>query len=286
MPTHPQIIRSLATLRKTITALRQNNRTVGFVPTMGSLHEGHLSLVKLAKKKCDCALVSIFVNPTQFAEGEDFTTYPRDEKEDLTKLTKVNTDFVYMPNVKQMYPEDFASTVSVSGLTDVLCGASRPEHFNGVATIVTKLLLQVLPDLAIFGEKDYQQFLVIKRLTQDLNIPVKISGGTLLREPDGLALSSRNAYLSQTEREAAPKLYETLIELRKKLYGHKPIPSSLVAAKRKLKLCGFNLDYLEIRDAKSLELYKTKIDRPARIFAAAYLGTTRLIDNIPIKSSS
>ncbi len=284
MSSQPQIIRSIITLRKKVQSWHREEKTVALVPTMGALHEGHLSLVKLAKKKCDHVIVSIFVNPTQFGPNEDFSKYPRTEKSDQTKLTGSGTDIIFAPKAEQIYPADFATTVSVTGLTDILCGASRPGHFDGVATIVTKLLLQGLPDIAVFGEKDYQQLLVIKRFTEDLNIPVKIVGAPLLREADGLALSSRNAYLSESDRKIAPKLYQTLQDLKNKLQSGKSVKPSLSAAKRKLSSLGFQIDYLEIRDTKNLQIMEKTVDQPARIFVAAYLGNTRLIDNIALRA--
>lgn len=284
MSSKPKIIRSIQALRKIVACTRTSGKTIALVPTMGALHEGHLSLVKLAKTKCDIVIASIFVNPTQFGQGEDLSTYPRDSKGDQAKLAQLGTDIIYLPKAEQMYPEGFATTVTVTDLTNVLCGVSRPTHFAGVATVVTKLLLQCLPDIAIFGEKDYQQLLVIKRFVQDLNIPVKILGGPIIRETDGLALSSRNAYLTKAEREVAPKLNETLLNLRQNLYARQPLSTSLTAAKRRLKTLGFDIDYLEVRDVKDLSLITKTINRPARIFVAAYLGTTRLIDNIPVRS--
>lgn len=284
MPEALKTIHTLPALRRYVSALRKEQKTIALVPTMGALHDGHLSLVKRAQSKCDVVIVSIFVNPTQFGHGEDFETYPRDEKGDAEKLKSINTDLIYAPKAKDMYGEGFATQVCVTGLTDVLCGASRPGHFDGVALVVTKLLLQALPDLAVFGEKDYQQLLVIKRFVQDLNIPVKILGAPILREADGLALSSRNAYLSKTERHIAPKLQQTLLELKHKLYANESVKTQISAAKRKLKSYGFDVDYLEIRDAKTLEAYKTNVPQPSCIFVAARLGSTRLIDNIALRA--
>ncbi len=177
---------------------------------MGALHEGHLSLVEQARKKADKIIVSIFVNPTQFGKNEDLSKYPRTEKQDKEKLEGLGVDLIFAPDAGQIYPEGFSTSINVSGITASLCGQSRPTHFSGVATVVTKLLLQTLPDIAIFGEKDFQQLLLIKRVVADLNIPVKIAGGAIVREADGLAMSSRNAYLSEKHRKLAPLIFKTL----------------------------------------------------------------------------
>ena len=194
----------LADLRSQIGKLRQRGETFALVPTMGALHEGHLSLVELAKNKADRVIVSIFVNPKQFGEGEDLDQYPRDLNSDIEKLAKMRTDLVYAPSMDQIYPQGFSTKISVNGVSSGLCGASRPQFFDGIATVVTKLFLHCTPDIAIFGEKDYQQLLVIKRLVADLDLPVEVIGGPIVRESDGLALSSRNVYLTQTERQTAP----------------------------------------------------------------------------------
>src|SRR5436190_22717827 len=204
------IVRTIAELRSLIARWRHAGELVGLVPTMGALHAGHLALVRAAQADCDRVVATIFVNPKQFAPGEDLASYPRREAADLTMLRSAGVALVFMPSVSEIYPPGFATTVRVAGLTDCLCGAHRPGHFDGVATVVTKLLLQSLPDAAYFGEKDFQQLLVVRRLARDLDIPVRIKGVPTVREADGLALSSRNAYLSQEERRTAPNLARVL----------------------------------------------------------------------------
>jgi pantoate--beta-alanine ligase len=243
---------------------------------MGALHDGHLALVRAAREACDRVAVSVFVNPTQFGPGEDYEIYPRDEAADRARLEA---------------PSGFATLVRVRGLTEGLCGASRPHHFEGVTTVVTKLLLQVLPDVAYFGEKDYQQLQVIRRLVRDLDIPVRIEGVATVREADGLALSSRNAYLSPAERRIAPALQRALRALSECLVVAAPASADAVAreverAKGTLEAAGFSrIDYLEVRDAETLEPV-TNLSRPARVLAAAWLGETRLIDNYPVPAVS
>lgn len=276
------IVRTVTALRKKVSEWRKNGQTVALVPTMGALHEGHLSLVQQAQKKADRVIVSIFVNPTQFGKNEDLSKYPRQEKEDKAKLDQLGTDLIFAPRVDQMYPEGFSTSISVSGITEGLCGGSRPGHFDGVAIIVTKLLLQTLPDIAIFGEKDYQQLQVIKRFATDLDIPVRIEGGAIVREADGLAMSSRNSYLTKTQRETAPLLYKKIKGLAKSLPKARTPKKILDEAVGELNEAGFKVDYLELRDTKTLEPIKGKITAPARLFVAAFLGKTRLIDNIRV----
>ncbi len=276
------IVRTVAALRKQVSEWRKNGDIIALVPTMGALHDGHLSLVKQVQKKADRVIVSIFVNPTQFGKNEDLSKYPRQEKEDKAKLDELGTDLIFAPKVDQMYPEGFATSVSVIGVTEGLCGGSRPGHFDGVAVIVTKLLLQALPDIAIFGEKDYQQLQVIKRFVADLNIPVKIEGGTIVREADGLAMSSRNAYLTKKQREVAPLLYKNLKALARSLPKAKSVLKLLTETQSVLNDAGFKVDYLELRDAKTLEPVKGKVTVPSRLFVAAFLGKTRLIDNVKV----
>jgi pantoate--beta-alanine ligase len=251
---------------------------------MGALHEGHLSLVTLLKQTTDKVVVSIFVNPTQFAPHEDFDSYPRTEENDLQKLASVGADLAFLPNAKEMYPEGFATQVSVGGVTSRLEGVSRPHFFNGVATVVTKLLLQCGADAAAFGEKDYQQLLTIKRFARDLDIPTEIIGGATLREADGLAMSSRNAYLSADERVIAGKMNVILQNAGKRaLTGAAPDLAEAEAADA-LRVAGFDsVDYVSIADAETLEPFGQRpIDRPGRILAAARVGNTRLIDNFPV----
>ena len=261
---------------------RQARERIALVPTMGALHEGHLSLMRQAQGAADRVIVSIFVNPTQFGEGEDFDAYPRTLKDDLEKLARIGVDTAFTPTVSEVYPQGFSTRIHVAGLTDVLCGANRPGHFDGVALVVTKLLLMSLPDIAIFGEKDYQQLMVIRRFARDLNIPVDIQGGRIVREADGLALSSRNAYLSAEEREVAAHFPKTLRELARKVAKGAPVEGAQEQAKAALLEAGFDsIDYVEVRSGKTLTLIESDahmVDEP-RVFGAVRLGKTRLIDN-------
>jgi pantoate--beta-alanine ligase len=275
-------VRTVADLRSHTAKWRKAEESVALVPTMGALHAGHLSLVKLAKSKCDCAVVSIFVNPIQFGPREDFKTYPREETADLDKLAKAGADLVFIPDTTEMYPEGFTTHVKVFDLTDDLCGAARPNHFEGVATVVTKLLLQAAPDIAVFGEKDYQQLLVIRRLVRDLNIPVEIVGGPIVREADGLALSSRNIYLSPTERKAAPLLHQTIEEVAADLARGEGADAAALAGRFKLEAAGFRIDYVAVRDPDTLKPLSGPVKPGARVLVAAYLGKTRLIDNVAV----
>lgn len=276
------ILRSIAELRRQVAAWRAAGDTIGLVPTMGALHEGHLSLVRQSRTQCRRTIVSIFVNPTQFGPNEDFNRYPRDLPGDTAKLAAVGVDAVFAPEIAEMYPAGAATTVTVAGLTDGLCGPFRPGHFAGVATIVTKLLLQALPDAAFFGEKDYQQLQVIKRLTRDLDIPVQIESVPTFREADGLAMSSRNAYLSPAERAIAPTLNRTLRQVAAALAGGEAAGPAIARAKAELAQAGFTrIDYVEAVDATGLKPVE-HASGPTRVAAAAWLGTTRLIDNVPV----
>jgi len=276
------ILRSVASLRVQVAQWRKAGHRVAFVPTMGALHEGHLSLVKAGLAEADKVVVSIFVNPTQFGPNEDFAAYPRTEEADVAKLEGAGAHAVYAPSVEEMYPAGAATTVHVSGVTDGLCGDFRPGHFDGVATVVTKLLNQAQPDVALFGEKDFQQLQVIRRLAKDLDIPVAIRGVPTLREADGLAMSSRNAYLSAEERATAPVLHRTLTGAAALLQGGaeaEPVLKDGIAA---ILAAGFgSVDYLELRAAEDLAPL-ARLDRPARLIVAARLGKARLIDNIPV----
>lgn len=278
-------VRTVHDLRDHVAAWRKAGENVALVPTMGALHDGHLSLVALANSKADRVVVSIFVNPIQFGPREDFSRYPRDEQGDLAKLGKAGADLVFAPDTAEMYPQGFSTQVKVGDLTEDLCGAARPNHFDGVATVVAKLLLQCAPDLAVFGEKDYQQLLVIKRLVRDLNIPVEIVGAPIVREADGLALSSRNAYLSASERKTAPLLYRTIAEVAADLAKGRGCDDAVVAARFKLDAAGFRVDYVAVRDPDTLKPLSGPVTR-ARVLAAAYLGKTRLIDNVPVPPPS
>lgn len=269
-------------LRGIISDWRGQGLKTGLVPTMGALHEGHLSLVKAAKQAADKVAVSIFINPTQFGPNEDFSRYPRQEAADKALLEAAGCDLVYLPGADVMYPEGFATTITVAGVSEGLCGAFRPGHFQGVATVVAKLLLQGLPDLAVFGEKDYQQLQVIKRLVVDLDIPVEILGAPTLREADGLAKSSRNAYLSAAERATAPLLYRLMSQAAQRVKAGEAASAACRAVVDGLLAGGFTkIDYVELRDAESLAPVEHPT-RPARLLAAAWMGRTRLIDNLPV----
>jgi pantoate--beta-alanine ligase len=285
MPSGLTTVRTVADLRTHLAQWRKAGASIALVPTMGALHAGHLSLVTLAKSKAARVVVSIFVNPIQFGPREDFNTYPRDEAGDIEKLGKAGADLVFAPDASEMYPGDFSTKVSIGDLTEDLCGANRPNHFDGVATVVTKLLLQCAPDMAIFGEKDYQQLLVIKHLVRDLNIPVEILGGEIVREKDGLALSSRNAYLSPSERKTAPLLHQTISEVAESLARGEGADAACVAGRFKLEAAGFRVDYVAVCDPDTLKPLSGPVKR-ARVLAAVYLGKTRLIDNVPVLPTS
>lgn len=278
-----KIVKRVKALRKQVGKWREAGKSIALVPTMGALHEGHLSLVKLAGKKCDKVIVSIFVNPTQFGPNEDLSRYPRDEDGDLAKLNDAGTDLVWAPSVAEMYPDGFSTGVTPGSAANDLEGAFRPHHFAGVATVCCKLFSQVTPDFAVFGEKDYQQLCVLRQMVRDLDLPLKLVAGKTKREKDGLALSSRNAYLSEAERAIAPKLYATLSELALDIAEGADVASRVKEAQRRLKAAGFTkVDYVEVRDADTLEAPDLENGRPARMLAAAWLGKTRLIDNIAI----
>lgn len=276
------VVRSIAALRQTVTAWRAAGLRVGFVPTMGALHAGHLSLVEVAKSRADRVVVSIFVNPTQFAPHEDFNKYPRQEAADAARLAAFNVDLLYAPVVEEMYPAGAATTVSVDVVTRRLDGVFRPSHFAGVATIVAKLLNQVRPDVAVFGEKDYQQLLVIRRMAADLDLEVEILAGPTVREEDGLAMSSRNAYLSREDRAIAASLPATLQLVAAQLKAGGDAAPILEAGRRQLLNSGFReVQYLDLADARTLEALE-RADRPGRLLVAALVGNTRLIDNIAV----
>ena len=275
------VVRTIAALRATVALWRRRGETFTLVPTMGALHEGHLALVREGLRRADRVVVSIFVNPTQFSPEEDLTRYPRQEARDRDLLATAGPCLLFAPTVAEMYPEGFSTRVSVAGVSEGLCGAFRPVHFSGVATVVTKLLLQALPDVAVFGEKDYQQLQVIRRLVTDLDIPVRIVGVPTVREADGLALSSRNAYLSAEERGRAAALYQTLQETSAALTAGVAPEAAVAAAVSRLSAAGFApVEYLEVRDAETLAPLSVPLARPARVLAAAWMGGTRLIDNV------
>jgi pantoate--beta-alanine ligase len=276
------VVRDVPSLRRRVQAMRAAGKTVGFVPTMGALHAGHLSLVDRAQKLADAVIVSIFVNPTQFGPDEDLASYPRKDAEDWEVLSAAGIDLLFMPDADVMYPHGFQTVVRVPGVSQGLCGAARPGHFDGVATVVAKLLLQVLPDYALFGEKDYQQLAVIQRLVTDLNVPVDIVGAPTVREGDGLALSSRNAYLTEDERKIAPALYRTLKTVAGEIAKGEDAAGCCEAAVAALEAAGFSsVEYVEVRDAETLAENPAP-DRPRRVLAAAHLGKARLIDNVPV----
>ena len=276
------IVRTVAELRSHVSMWRREGLSVALVPTMGSLHAGHLSLMKVGKERSDRVVATIFVNPLQFAPNEDFETYPRREDSDIRKLVQEDIDLLFAPDVSEMYRPNATTTISVGGLTDCLCALSRPGFFDGVATVVTKLLLQALPDIAIFGEKDYQQLLVIKRLATDLDIPVEIIGAPTIREEDGLALSSRNVYLDTKSRSIAPSMYNILTQYASDISNGNDIEKSLQLAKQNMQKSGFEkIEYLDLRSSQTLQACND-IKRPSRLFAAAWLGSTRLIDNLAI----
>lgn len=276
------VARDVASLRAAVGAWRAGGGRVGLAPTMGALHEGHLSLVRAAKQQCEHVVASLFVNPRQFAPHEDFDRYPRDEAGDARMLAQAGCDLLYAPDRAAMYPQGFATNVIVSDVSTPLEGQYRPHFFGGVATVVTKLLLQALPDAAYFGEKDYQQLLVIKRMTKDLDIPVEIVGCPTVREHDGLAMSSRNAYLSPDERRIAGRLNLVLHDAVKAVRAGAPIADAEAEAVRRLAAAGFaSIDYLAVRDAETLAEIAS-LSRPARILAAAWVGQTRLIDNMAV----
>lgn len=281
----PEIARSVTELRDQVRQWRRRELTVAFVPTMGALHEGHLSLVHRALAAADRVAVSIFVNPTQFAPSEDLERYPRDEAGDVAKLAGAGAHLVFLPSVAEMYPEGASTWVEVQGLSQGLCAERRPHHFRGVATVVTKLLNQAQADLAVFGEKDYQQLQIIKRLTRDLAIPTIIDGGPTVREPDGLAMSSRNLNLTAEERRTAAALYRVLAETAAALADGGPAAPLLQMASDRLLKAGFaSVDYVELRDAETLASVSAMTERPARLLAAAHLGRVRLIDNVPVSA--
>jgi pantoate--beta-alanine ligase len=279
-----EIARTVADMRRHVARWRKGGERVGLVPTMGALHEGHMALVRAARAECDRVVASIFVNPKQFAPTEDLDAYPRRETADLEMLDTAGIDLVFIPTVDAMYPPGFATTVQVSGITEGLCGAHRAGHFDGVATVVTKLLIQSLPDVAYFGEKDYQQLVVVRRLARDLDIPVRVAGVPTVREEDGLALSSRNVYLSAEERRVAPDLARALKKIAAGLAQHPAaIARELAWGRAELERAGLAVEYLEIRDAETLAPMPAEVTAPSRVFAAVRLGRTRLIDNVPIR---
>jgi pantoate--beta-alanine ligase len=277
----PAVVRKLARLRRIVAGWRAAGETIALVPTMGALHAGHLALVRLARRRAARVVVSIFVNPAQFAPTEDFTTYPRTFAADVRALREARADVVWAPVVANMYPDGFALQVVPAGPAAVgLEDAARPHFFAGVATVVAKLLIQCQPDIAVFGEKDYQQLRVVRAMARDLDLPVKIIGAPTVREANGLAMASRNTYLSADEQAIAPVLYRVLSLCAEKIAAGRRLAPILAEGRETLERAGFRVDYLEARDAETLR--EAAKGRPLRILAAATLGRTRLIDNVAV----
>lgn len=286
-----QTVKTLQMLRTTLGQLRSAPRpagaTIALVPTMGALHEGHLTLVRRARETADHVVASIFVNPKQFGPTEDLDAYPRQLSEDAAMLEAEGVALLWAPTVEAMYPTGFASSIRVAGVSDGLCGAARPGHFDGVATVVCKLFNQVQPDMAFFGEKDFQQLAVIRTMARDLDLTAphvdRIFGVPTVRETDGLAMSSRNRYLTPGQREAAAILPQAIAAAARTIAeGHQPIPLAMAVAEDELQLAGFRVDYIAVVDAETLAPIETLTQRPARILVAARIGSTRLIDNMAI----
>ncbi len=285
MNTQVPIVGAIEELRRYVGARRAAGERIGLVPTMGALHAGHLSLVEAARRTADRVVVTIFVNPAQFGPNEDFARYPRTLAADVEKLSSVGADLVFAPMADEIYPPGFATKVVMEGPACAdLEDRFRPTHFSGVATVVTKLLNQAQADVAVFGEKDYQQLLVIKRLARDLDIATEILGAPTLREADGLAMSSRNIYLSREERERARQLHDTLTDAARRILHGDDIGAATGAARARLADAGFDIDYLEARHAETLAPVSSLDEGPIRLLAAAKLGATRLIDNIAVQS--
>jgi pantoate--beta-alanine ligase len=281
MSRNPMIVRTVPALRRALDGLRLRRSTIALVPTMGALHDGHVSLVRLAKRRAARVVVSIFVNPTQFAPTEDFGSYPRTWKADVARLAAEDVDLIWNPDVKTMYPEGFATRITTEGPATVsLEDRFRPHFFGGVTTVVGKLLTQCRPDFAIFGEKDFQQLRVVTRMAGDLDLGVKVIGSRTVRERDGLAMSSRNVYLSPEERQTAPALYRALKDTAKRLRAGDSLKAAMAGGAEQITNAGFSLDYFEARHADTLAPVASMKDGPVRLLVAAKLGKTRLIDNI------
>lgn len=287
MTNMPLRLRTLADLRRVLGEHRRAGRRIGFVPTMGALHDGHISLVRRARETCDITVVSIFVNPTQFAPGEDLDTYPRTEDADLARLTEVGTDIVYLPDVEEMYPDGSVTNVRVEEMSDLLDGAHRPHFFYGVATVVARLFVHVQPDVSVFGEKDYQQLQIIRRMVRDLGFPIDVIGGETVRDADGLAQSSRNLYLSADERAKANVMSGALYRASCRLSLGVSVNAALAEARARIEAAGFDeLDYVSAIDPMSLQDLPDGAVTPGfegRVLAAAWMGKTRLIDNMGFK---
>ncbi|MHB8270510.1 pantoate--beta-alanine ligase [Bradyrhizobium sp.] len=283
MPRSPMIVRTLPALRRALDGLRAKKATVALVPTMGALHDGHVSLVRLAKRRAAKVVVSIFVNPTQFAPTEDFGSYPRTWKADVARLAAEKVDLIWNPDVRTMYPAGFATKILTEGpATAGLEDRFRPHFFAGVATVVGKLFTQCRPDVALFGEKDFQQLRVVAQMARDLDLGVRVIGAQTVRERDGLAMSSRNVYLSPEQRRAAPALYGAMKETAKRLRGGDDLEAAMAAGAELIIAAGFALDYFEARHAQTLAPVKSTKDGPIRLLVAAKIGNTRLIDNVGV----
>lgn len=281
--TRPRVVKTVKSLREALSDWRKRKAAIALVPTMGALHAGHISLVALAKQSAKKVVVSIFVNPTQFGPNEDFSRYPRTIEADLEKLAEAGADLVFMPDAKEMYPDGFSTMLKPTGPASVaLDDKFRPGHFDGVATVVAKLFTSVMPDVAIFGEKDYQQLQVIKTMARDLHLPIKVLGAPIVREKDGLALSSRNVYLSPADRAAAPVLHQVLKESAKAIAKGEDADAVLSRGRAKIMSAGFKLDYFEARDATTLAKPDPQRKPKLRLLVAAKIGRTRLIDNIAV----
>jgi pantoate--beta-alanine ligase len=283
MPRSPTIVRTVPALRRALDSLRTRKATIALVPTMGALHDGHVSLVRLAKRRAEKVIVSIFVNPAQFAPTEDFNSYPRTWKADVAKLSAERVDLIWNPDVKTMYPDGFATRILTEGpATAGLEDRFRPHFFGGVTTVVGKLFTQCRPDLAMFGEKDFQQLRVVTRMARDLDLGVKVIGSRTVREVDGLAMSSRNVYLSPEERRVAPTLYKAMKESAGRLRAGDDFHAVMARGGEMIVGAGFALDYFELRHAETLAPIASVKDGPMRILVAAKIGKTRLIDNIGV----
>ncbi|MGI9462155.1 MAG: pantoate--beta-alanine ligase [Alphaproteobacteria bacterium] len=278
----PNIITSLVAMRQFIKQEKKHLKKIGLVPTMGALHDGHLSLIKKAKQTTDIVIASIFVNPKQFSAKEDIERYPQPIHDDIAKLTTMAVPIIYIPSASEIYPSDFTTNITVGPLSHILCGATRPDHFDGVAMVVNKLFLHIMPDIAVFGEKDYQQLVIIKKLVRDLNFPIDIIAAETVRQENGLALSSRNRYLTNDDEKIAPLLFATLNTTKQKLLEGKDPRDVFPDAMNDLLSNGFKkIDYLEWRHSDDLsEAQDNK--KPSRLLVAAHLGRARLIDNIPL----
>ncbi|QIK95209.1 pantoate--beta-alanine ligase [Sphingomonas sp. HDW15A] len=277
-----QIVRESMALHEALKRLRADGERLALVPTMGALHDGHLALVAEARRRADKVLATIFVNPTQFNDPADLRRYPRTEAEDIARLERAECDLVWLPSVGNIYPDGFATTVSVRGITERWEGEHRPGHFDGVATVVAKLLLAAMPDIAIFGEKDWQQLAVIRRMSLDLGLPVEIVGHETVREADGLAMSSRNALLSSAERAQAPRLHSALTLASSRIGGGENVDAALDAARNAIAAAGFGrIDYFAYVDGETLEPLSER-SAGGRLVAAAFLGKIRLIDNVRV----